>query len=508
MSAADGVHPAGADHTGHAPGFALLDEDQRAELWAALALRHATGIGPRTRKRLLAHFGSAYAAIHAPMRWREAGIAPARSQGITSGAWRSLARVEWDALQRVPGTIILWTDPRYPDLLRQLPDAPVLLYCRGDLSLLANTCVSVVGARQCSREGIRIASSIAGHLARCGVTVVSGLARGIDRFAHEAALRGIGSTIAVLGTGIDVPYPPDNLRLFETLCRTGLVITEFAPGTRPEARHFPIRNRIISGLAHGVLVVEAASRSGSLITARLALEQGREVYAIPGPPSAQISRGCQELIEEGARAVYTAEDVLADLAPVIGADLRDMLPEAGWDDAVDAVDALQVAQVVPAHAAVHPAAVVLPWDDVPHDATLPEAPLPVLLPPPAGDMEAEDVDVASTGAEGAGVRGIGADAGRDTMRAAAPIAAGCVAVAGPLGRAVSEPATHSAGGGALPGGDIDQRLLAALHSCGDAHIDELCRGLGITSAQASSALLVLEVRGKVRRLPGMRYARI
>ena len=225
---------------------------------------------------------------------------------------------EWRALQKLSSThIILWNDSLYPTTLRQLPDAPPVLYCKGDLSLLSAPAVAVVGSRNCTSEGVRVAGRIARQLAACGVTIISGMAQGIDTVAHGAALHEAGRSIGVLGTGIDVIYPVKNTDIFGEMEERGLLVTEFPPGSKPIAGNFPIRNRIISGLALGVLVVEASHRSGSLITARLALEQNREVYAIPGPTFAPSSLGCQELVRQGAHPVFSAEDILLDMAALL-----------------------------------------------------------------------------------------------------------------------------------------------------------------------------------------------
>ena len=294
--------------------LAHMEEQERAQYWATLALRHTHGLGARSWTRLLRTFGSAFAAIEHLSRWGEAGIPAAKAAQAAAGSWRATARQEWDAVLQSHYGVLLWHDAQYPSLLRQLPDAPPLLYYLGDLSLLASPAVAVVGARQCTAEGVRVAGDIARQLSHSGITIVSGMAQGIDTVAQHAALAGVGRSIAVLGTGLDVIYPKRNADLFHQLEEAGLVLTEFAPGTKPTADNFPIRNRIISGLSLGVLVVEATLRSGSLITARLALEQNREVYAIPGPASAAASRGCQELVRQGARAVFNAEDILADLS--------------------------------------------------------------------------------------------------------------------------------------------------------------------------------------------------
>ncbi len=296
-----------------------LDEEGRAQLWATMALRHTRGLGGRSWTRLLKTFGSAYAALQNIPRWAEAGVTAEKAAQAAAGSWRTTAREEWDAALRTSAHLVMWHDARYPRCLRELPDAPPMLYCRGDTTLLSGPCLAIVGSRRCTSEGGRAASGIARRLAACGLTIVSGMALGIDRVAHNAAMREIGKSIAVLGTGLNVPYPEKNRDIFRTMEEKGLVVTEFAPGTPPLAGNFPVRNRIISGLSLGVLVVEAAARSGSLITARLALEQNREVYAIPGAVFASSSFGCQELIRQGAHPIFSAEDILRDLAPQLEA---------------------------------------------------------------------------------------------------------------------------------------------------------------------------------------------
>ena len=297
------------------PHFAALDESGRREFWACLALRHCKGLGAFSRARLLRRFGSAFSALQKGEQWEKAGLNRRQAAGIRSGAWRSAARAEWDGARRVNPRILLWTDARYPQHLREVPDAPAFLYARGDGSLLASPAFAVVGSRQATPHGLTIAKYMAQSLSSCGIAIVSGMARGIDCVAHSAALERVGGSIGVLGTGIDRIYPESERRLFGQMEERGLLLSEFPPGTLPRPGHFPVRNRIISGLALGVLVIEATNRSGSLITARLALEQGREVYAVPGTALDPHSEGCQNLIRQGARPVFDAEDVLRDLAP-------------------------------------------------------------------------------------------------------------------------------------------------------------------------------------------------
>lgn len=204
-------------------------------------------------------------------------------------------------------------DQEYPFFLLQISNIPCILYYCGDISLLQNNCLAVVGSRQASIYGTRQAKLFAAELSKNGLTIVSGLARGIDAAAHEGALEGKGSTLAVLGAGLDEPYPRENIRLFRRICEKGLVISEFPPGTKPLNYHFPIRNRIISGLSLGVFVVEAMARSGSLITCDLALEQGKEVFALPGVVTSPNSIGALRLIQQGAKLVIYPQDILEEL---------------------------------------------------------------------------------------------------------------------------------------------------------------------------------------------------
>ncbi|HIV66833.1 MAG TPA: DNA-processing protein DprA [Candidatus Mailhella excrementigallinarum] len=298
-----------------------LDGEQRAEYWATLALRRTRGLGARSVCRLLRHFGSAYAAVYAVPRWREAGLDPRKGASLSGGEWRREARPEWEDARDLEGDILLWTDPRYPALLRELPDAPALLYTRGDPGLLLRPCMAVVGSRGCTRSGREQSAAVARELSACGIAVVSGMARGIDRAAHEAALRENGSSIAVLGSGVDVIYPRQCADLYHELCDGGLILSEFPPGSLPQGPHFPIRNRIISGLSLGVVVGEAALKSGSMVTARIALEQNRSVFALlpdearSTPSGMPPSEGCEYLIEQGARAARGAGEILRDLLP-------------------------------------------------------------------------------------------------------------------------------------------------------------------------------------------------
>lgn len=202
---------------------------------------------------------------------------------------------------------------RYPPLLAQIPDPPDILWVRGDVSICDKTVVAIVGARAASREGRAAAEAVAGDLARAGIVIASGLARGVDSAAHTGALDAGGTTIAVLGTGIDRVYPAENEELFERIASHGLLMTEFPPGAPPEVFHFPRRNRLISGLSRAVLVVEAAEKSGSLITARHAADQGRDVMAMPGLTAGGRNRGAHALLRDGAKLVESAVDILQEL---------------------------------------------------------------------------------------------------------------------------------------------------------------------------------------------------
>jgi DNA processing protein len=213
------------------------------------------------------------------------------------------------------GKLIAIADDGYPAWLRAIADPPAVLYCDGQIEPRDRQAIAIVGARQATPYGLRATETLARELSGAGFTIVSGLARGIDAAAHRAALEAGGRTIAVLGCGLDVNYPPGHTSLHAEIAGSGAVLTEFAPGTPPWASNFPRRNRIISGLSLGVVVVEAAEDSGSLITARLALEQGREVFAVPGSIDAPLSRGPHGLLKQGAKLVETVDDIVEELLP-------------------------------------------------------------------------------------------------------------------------------------------------------------------------------------------------
>lgn len=218
-----------------------------------------------------------------------------------------------EVVDAVRDSVITIADDDYPPLLREIADPPLVLHVRGDRSLLATLSVAIVGSRRATPYGINAAQHLARGLASAGVTIVSGLAAGVDTAAHEAALDAGCPTIGVLGTGIDVVYPRGHARLFRRMIENGAIVTELPPGTPPRRENFPVRNRIISGLAKGTVIVEATSRSGSLITARLAAEQDREVFAVPGSIFSEKSEGTHRLIQYGAKLVHDADDVLEEL---------------------------------------------------------------------------------------------------------------------------------------------------------------------------------------------------
>ncbi len=278
----------------------------KGEGLAALRLIRSRKVGPATFHRLLGEHGSAQAALAAlPAMAQAAGI-----QDYTPCPL-SVAEAEIAAGRRAGARLVTWGDRDYPALLREVAEAPPVLWLRGDMAVLDRVPVAVIGARNASSLGLRMARGMAAGLSQSGAAVIAGLARGIDTVAHEAALH--GGTIAVMAGGIDMIYPGENAALAEAICETGLLMTEQPPGTEPVARHFPARNRIISGLSRAVVVIEAAHRSGSLITARCALDQGREVMAVPGHPMDARAAGCNALIRDGALLVRNSADVLAAL---------------------------------------------------------------------------------------------------------------------------------------------------------------------------------------------------
>ncbi len=275
-----------------------------------LTLEAVPGLGPEALRRLFDSFPDAEAICRARPA-QLAAVAGDRLARDIASARPPRATLDW--LAAPENHLITWDDSAYPAQLRDLADAPAWLYVKGDPEWLARPMLAIVGSRHATPQGARDAHAFAETLSQAGLTVVSGLAQGIDAAAHEGGLLGLASSVAVVGTGLDRVYPARNRELAHRLAAGGAIVSEFPIGTPPRRGHFPRRNRIISGLSLGVLVVEAALQSGSLITARLAGEQGRDVFAIPGSIHSSLSKGCHRLIKQGAKLVESANDILEEL---------------------------------------------------------------------------------------------------------------------------------------------------------------------------------------------------
>ena len=298
-----------------------LSRDQKID-W--LQLCRSGGVGPQTFFKLLGRFGSADRALEELPRLARAAGGEERWRRCR----RDEAEAELAAVAERGCALIAHGEPAYPQRLAEIADPPPLLIVRGSPELLAAPAVAVVGARNASANGRMLAHNLANELAAHGLLVVSGLARGIDAAAHEGALAAGWPTIAVIASGVDVAYPSENAELMERIAATGAIVSERPLGAVPQARHFPRRNRLISGLSLGIVVVEAAPQSGSLITARLAAEQGREVMAVPGSPLDPRHRGTNQLLRDGATLVESAADVIAALGPLAPDQHRPMVRPA------------------------------------------------------------------------------------------------------------------------------------------------------------------------------------
>lgn len=293
------------------------------ELRHWLALVRTPGLGWPDLDAMLAEFGSPEALFSlAPRHLAPFELSPRTREALLKPDW---SRIDADQawLESVNGALIPANSSRYPDLLRRIPDPPLALFARGNTNLLQQFQLAVVGSRNPTGSGRDTAYDFACQLGKSGLVITSGLALGIDAAAHEGALDAGAGTVAVCGTGLDRLYPKRNRALGERILAEGVMISEFPPDTPPRSENFPQRNRIVSGLALGVLVVEAAYRSGSLITARLGSEQGREVFAIPGSIHNPLARGCHRLIRDGAKLVESASDVLEELGPLVGVAVLD-----------------------------------------------------------------------------------------------------------------------------------------------------------------------------------------
>jgi DNA processing protein len=285
--------------------------EEALDYW--LALVGVEGLGVRGAHKLIQHFGSAQAVYMASLTELEScGLPAPVAQSIFAQAGLKEAEKEREATAKAGYQLITYASDDYPRLLKQIPDPPMVLYARGDVKVLSEHAVAVVGTRRPTAYGSAVAERLAHDLALRKLVIVSGLARGIDSASHRGALEGMGRTVAVLGSGVDVIYPRENKRLAEKIMESGAVISEFPLGTAPAPENFPIRNRIISGLSLGVVVVEGAEYSGSLITARLALEQNREVFAVPGNITSAQSFGPNQLIKDGAKLVDQWVDVVEE----------------------------------------------------------------------------------------------------------------------------------------------------------------------------------------------------
>lgn len=289
-----------------------MSPDPGLASWLQLAL--TPGLGPATFQRLLRRFGLPEAALSRKRAELAAFTTPALLNALDSEMVAQAVKRTLAWAREPDHWVITLADEAYPKPLLEIADPPPVLFARGRIELLARQAIAIVGSRNATQQGEANAEAFARTLSEAGLTVVSGLALGIDAAAHRGALAGTGSTIAVLGTGIDIAYPARNAALAADIAARGVLLTEFPLGTSPAAHNFPRRNRLISGLARGCLVVEAALASGSLITARAAAEQGRDVFAIPGSIHSPLAKGCHALIKSGAKLVESAEDVLAELS--------------------------------------------------------------------------------------------------------------------------------------------------------------------------------------------------
>lgn len=277
-----------------------------------MALTRIPGLGPRGLERLRNRFGSYESLWDASINDLQEFLSPQLLQ-----SWLEIKKIDPGALgcelEAKGIEVVAHYEPNYPELLRQTAGHPPVLYCKGNTGYLQLPQIAVVGSRMATTYGRKVARRLANQLAEAGLAVTSGMARGIDAEAHWGCLEAGGVTLGVLGNGIDVVYPRENKVLYERVEREGLLVTEFAPGTPPEPVHFPIRNRIISGMSLGVVVVEARIKSGAMITVDFALEQGRDVFAVPGPVTSLNSEGTNQLIKNGARVVTRIEDILEEL---------------------------------------------------------------------------------------------------------------------------------------------------------------------------------------------------
>ena len=299
------------------------------------------GVGNTSLIRLLTAFGSPEAVLASGRAVLRAHLSDAQCDALLAGPDAAELEASHAWLTQPGNSLMTLADTDYPRNLLEIADPPAMLYCKGNRALLSQPSLGIVGSRNATPQGLRDAEAFAHALSDAGLTIVSGLALGIDAAAHRGGLAGAGSSVAIVGTGLDRVYPARNKALAHQLVEKGLVVSEFPLGTPPLPGHFPRRNRLISGLSRGVLVVEAAPDSGSLITARVATEQGREVFAIPGSIHSPLARGCHALIKQGAKLVESAADILDELAwqQRLGAPVQ---PESRADPVLDAMDGASI----------------------------------------------------------------------------------------------------------------------------------------------------------------------
>jgi DNA processing protein len=308
---------------------ATIDKDQMKsmsdiEAWLALGL--IDGLGDESTRRLLVAFGSPAKIFSANITSLERVVKKKVAYNIVQGADEKRITASLDWLKDSSNSVVTLADSDYPSLLLNIPDPPPLLYLKGKRELLNSSKLAIVGSRNATPQGLANAEAFAEAASNAGLCIVSGMASGIDAAAHRGGLHGAAASIAVVGTGLDLVYPASNRELAHELAQKGALISEFPLGTPAIASNFPRRNRIISGMCHGCLVVEAALRSGSLITARQALEQGREVFAIPGSIHSPLSKGCHALIKDGAKLVESAGDILDELRDEMPDELKSRRP--------------------------------------------------------------------------------------------------------------------------------------------------------------------------------------
>lgn len=282
-----------------------------------LILKHTPNLGPRTWKKLISYFKSAKNACENSDEWKKLGIRADAIQNFLEKKWAKNVENEFLLFEKSKAQVLVLSSEDYPYLLKEIPDPPLTLYYMGNKNLLNNPCIAIVGSRKTTSYGLQIAHKFSKELSEKGITIVSGFAIGIDTVAHKAALLSVGSTIAVLGCGIDINYPAQNYTLRNNLIEKGLILSEFAPNTPPSSENFPIRNRIISGISLGVLIVQAAQKSGSLITSKYALEQNRLIFSVPGPLNNPMFAGNNNLLREGAILVRDATDILEEIPPYV-----------------------------------------------------------------------------------------------------------------------------------------------------------------------------------------------